>query len=201
MTEWITRLVNDLGYVGLAFLTFLENVFPPLPSEIIMPLGGFLASQGRLTLVGVVLAGVLGSIAGSLVLFALGRQFDEKRLKKWTVDYGHWLLLSAEDMEKAFDWFDRHGRKAVFLARLVPGVRSLISIPAGICKMGLVPFILYTALGTAIWSGALAYGGMALGTQYERLGQVVRWATYVVIALAVLAIARWLIQRRRETEI
>lgn len=201
MTEWITQLVNDLGYVGLAFLTFLENVFPPLPSEIIMPLGGFLASQGRLTLVGVVLAGVLGSVAGSLVLFALGRYFSEERLKEWTVRYGQWLLLSAEDLERAFEWFDRHGKEAVFLARLVPGVRSLISIPAGICRMDLVPFLLYTALGTAVWSGALAYGGVLLGDQYERLGQVVRWATYVIIAVAIAAVARWLIQRRRDTKI
>ena len=201
MTELLTQLVNDLGYVGLAFLTFLENVFPPLPSEIIMPLGGFLASQGRLTLVGVVLAGVLGSVAGSLVLFALGRQFSGERLKEWTVRYGHWLLLSAEDIDMAFDWFERHGKEAVFLARLVPGVRSLISIPAGVCNMDLLPFLLYTVLGTAIWSGALAYGGLLLGSEYEQLGRVLRWAAYVVIALAVLAIVRWYIQRRRRTDI
>ncbi|MDX1689170.1 MAG: DedA family protein [Candidatus Promineifilaceae bacterium] len=202
MTGWITDLVTDLGYVGLALLTFIENVFPPIPSEIIMPLGGFLVAEGELSLLGVVLAGTLGSVAGSLVFYFLGWQFRRDRLREWVGRHGRWLLLTVDDVEKAYGWFDRHGRAAVFLGRLIPGVRSLISLPAGSSAMRLGPFLLYTALGTAIWSAALAYGGMLLGDQYERLSRLLQQATYVVIALLLLVIARWIVQRvRRRQEI
>ncbi len=197
MTEWITHLIHDLGYVGLAFLTFLENVFPPIPSEIIMPLGGFLVSKGELTLVGVVLAGTVGSILGGLVLYAVGRQFSQEWLKGWTGRHGQWMLLTVDDVDKAFDWFDRYGRWAVFFARLVPGVRSLISIPAGTNRMNIFSFLLYTALGTAIWSWILACGGVVLGARYERFGQLMDWVSYAVVGLVVLAVVRWFIKRKR----
>ena len=197
MTDWIIPLIHELGYIGLAFLTFLENVFPPIPSEVIIPVGGFLVAQGRLTLIGVVLAGTMGSLAGGIVLYAMGRQFSQERLTGWADRYGHWLLLTVEDVDKAFDWFDRHGRWAVFLARLVPGVRSLISIPAGSHAMDLVPFLIYTALGTAIWSAALAFGGIVLGARYEQIGHLMDWVTYGVIALLVLGVLRWVVKRRR----
>ena len=196
MTEWIIQLIHELGYVGLVFLTFLENIFPPIPSEIIMPLGGFLVVQGKLTLGGVILAGTVGSLAGGIVLYAMGRQFRQERLRRWTDRYGHWLLLTVEDVDKAFDWFDRHGKWAVFLARLVPGVRSLISIPAGSNKIDLIPFLFYTALGSAIWSAVLAYGGVVLGARYERIGHLMDWVTYGMVALVALAVVRWLIKRR-----
>ena len=198
MGDWITQFVSELGYVGLALLTLLENLFPPLPSEIILPLGGFLAARGRLALGGVILAGTVGSVLGALVLYALGRQVSRERLLEWAERHGGWLLLAPGDVEHAFDWFDRHGTKAVFLARLVPGVRSLISIPAGMCGMHLLPFVIYTALGTALWSGALAYAGMLLGAQYQQVGTVLQWAAYGVIALLLLALARWFIKRRRQ---
>ena len=187
----------DLGYAGLALLTFLENIFPPLPSEIILPLGGFLVAQGQLSLIGVTLAGTLGSVGGGLALYFLGRQVRQERLAAWAERYGGWLLLTADDINEAFDWFGRHGTKAVFLARLVPGVRSLISIPAGACRMDLLPFLLYTTLGTAIWSAVLAYAGMALGAEYGEFGRVLQWATYVVIAMTVLAVVSWGMKKRR----
>ncbi|HSM57984.1 MAG TPA: DedA family protein [Candidatus Sulfomarinibacteraceae bacterium] len=200
MNEWIRQLVVNMGYVGLALLTFVENVFPPLPSEVILPLGGFLASQGRLTLAGVVLAGTAGSLMGAVVLYYVGRWFSQERLERWATDHGAWLLLTANDVQQAFDWFGRHGRAVVFFGRLVPGIRSLISIPAGACGMRMAPFLLYTALGTALWSALLAYGGNLLGEQYESLGRVLRWATYAVIALLLVAIISWAVKRRRSDE-
>ena len=196
MTDWIVRLIHNLGYVGLAFLTFLENVFPPIPSEVIIPLGGFLVAQGELTLVGVVAAGTVGSLAGGLVLYAVGRQFTQERVRALTGRYGQWLLLTVEDVEKAFAWFDRHGEWAVFLARLVPGLRSLISIPAGSHEMRLVSFIVYTTLGTAIWSAILACGGVMLGSRYHQIGKLIDWVTYVAVGLLAFGVVRWLIKRR-----
>ena len=198
MVDWITELVTDLGYPGLALLMLIENVFPPIPSELVMPLGGFLVSEGQLALPGVVFVGTLGSVAGSLVLFYLGRLFPPDRIQNWVGRHGRWLLLTVDDVKKAYGWFDRHGRAAVFFARLVPGVRSLISLPAGSSSMRLGPFLLYTALGAAVWSAALAYGGMLLGDQYERLSHLLRQATYVVIALLLLVAARWVVQRLRK---
>lgn len=198
MTVWVEGLVRNMGYIGLALLTFLENVFPPIPSEVIMPLGGFLAAQGELTILGVILAGTIGSVAGALVLYYVGWYFNQERLANWAGKYGGWLLLTRGDVEGAFDWFERHGAKVVFFARLVPGVRSLISIPAGACRMSMSTFLLYTAAGTALWSALLAIGGMLLGEQYGDLGQFLQWITYAVVVLIALSIVWWYIQKRRE---
>lgn len=199
MSGWIEQVVTEFGYLGLALLTLLENVFPPLPSEVILPLGGYLAQQGRLAIVGVVLAGTVGSVLGGLVLYWLGSRFDRERLVAWAGRHGGWLLLTREDIEQAFDWFERHGTKAVFLARLVPGVRSLISIPAGTCGMQIAPFLFYTTLGTALWSALLATAGMILGAQYQQVGRVLQWATYALVALVLLSVVRWIVKRRSET--
>lgn len=196
MTDWVIRLIHDLGYVGLGFLTFLENVFPPIPSEVIIPLGGFLVAQGELTLLGVVAAGTVGSIAGGLVLYVVGKQFTQERVRELTGRYGQWLLLTVEDVDRAFAWFDRHGNWAVFLARLVPGLRSLISIPAGSHEMDLISFLVYTTLGTAIWSAILACGGVVLGSRYHQIGELLDWVTYAVVGLLAFGIVRWLIKRR-----
>lgn len=200
MSGWIEQIVSEFGYVGLALLTLLENVFPPVPSEVILPLGGFLAEQGRLAIVGVVLAGTVGSVAGGLLLYWLGSRFDRDRLVEWTGSHGGWLLLTRDDVEGAFEWFERHGTKAVFFGRLVPGVRSLISIPAGTCGMRIGPFLLYTTLGTAIWCALLAAAGMILGAQYQQVGRVLQWATYAVVALLVLGIVRWIVKKRGQAE-
>lgn len=199
MSGWIEQVVTEFGYLGLALLTLLENVFPPLPSEVILPLGGYLAQQGRLAIVGVVLAGTVGSVLGGLVLYWLGSRFDRERLVAWAGRHGGWLLLTKDDVEQAFDWFERHGTKAVFLARLVPGVRSLISIPAGTCGMQIAPFLFYTTLGTALWSALLATAGMILGAQYQQVGRVLQWATYALVALVLLSVVRWIVKRRSET--
>lgn len=200
MSGWIEQVVTEFGYLGLALLTLLENVFPPLPSEVILPLGGYLAQQGRLTIVGVVLAGTAGSVLGGLLLYWLGSRFERDRLVAWAGRHGGWLLLTRDDVEQAFDWFERHGTKAVFFARLVPGVRSLISIPAGTCRMRMAPFLFYTTLGTAIWSALLAAAGMILGAQYQQVGRVLQWAAYALVALVLLSIVRWIIKKRSQAQ-
>ena len=200
MTEWITDFVNGSGYLGVVFLMFLENVFPPIPSELVMPLAGFVTGRedGTMSFVGVVLAGTAGSVLGALPLYALGRYASEDRLVRWADKYGKWLTLSGEDIKKADAWFDRHGTKAVLLGRLVPGVRSLVSIPAGSSGMNMVPFLLYTALGTGVWAAALAYAGRLLGENYERVGDYVGPVSYVVIGLLAAGAVVWWWRRRNK---
>src|SRR5688500_6903492 len=137
MTQWVTSAVDSFGAWGVLVLMFLENVFPPIPSELIMPLAGFQASRGSMTFWGVVAAGTAGSVLGALPLYYLGRVVGRERLRQWVERHGHWLALSPKDLDSADGWFARHCGAAVFLCRLVPGVRSLISIPAGLHCMPL----------------------------------------------------------------
>lgn len=194
MLEW----VNDkMSYPGIVLLMFLENVFPPLPSEVIMPLAGYTASRGELSLTGVVIAGTIGSILGQLPLYFLGRLVGGERLKVWADRWGAWLALSGEDIQKAIDWFDRHGHKAVLFGRLVPAIRSLISIPAGISHMNLAKFLLYSTLGTAVWVSVLGYLGRLLGRNYETVGAYLGPATYSVLGLILLGTIVAVVRRKR----
>lgn len=197
MTGWIEHMMNSMGYFGIALLMFLENVFPPLPSELIMPYAGFAAARGELSLIGVTLAGAVGSLVGQLPLYYLGKIVGKERLKRWADRHGQWLTLSGEDIEKANGWFDRHGGKAVLLGRVVPGVRSLISIPAGFAHMNLPLFLLYSGIGTTIWAGLLAYLGSLLGRNYETVGRYLGPATYVVLGLLVVVAAMQIVRRRK----
>ena len=187
MTDWFGRLVDSTGYAGVILLMFLENVLPPIPSELIMPLAGFLAGQGKLSLVGVIVAGTAGSVLGALPLYGLGRWLGQERLCRWSGRWGHWVAVSPDDIRKAAEWFGRHGGKAVLLCRLVPGVRSLVSIPAGTAKMPLAPFLAYTTLGTAVWTGALAWLGTVLGQNYTRVEKYLGPATYLILAGVLIA--------------
>lgn len=197
MLNWIKDLMNTLGYPGVALLMFLENVFPPLPSELIMPLAGFTTTQGELAFIGVVLAGTLGSVLGALPLYYLGRLVGEERLIAWADKYGKWLTVSGKEIKTADDWFDRHGTKTVLLCRLIPGVRSLISIPAGISGMNLVQFLVYTAVGSAIWTTVLAYLGRTLGENYELVERYVGPASYIILGGITLAAVVWVWKRRQ----
>ncbi len=196
MLDWIAGLMRSGGYLSIVFLMFLENVFPPLPSELIMPLAGYTAARGHLHFGGVVLAGMLGSLLGQLPLYYLGRVAGKERLKAWADKWGAWLAVSGDDIEKADAWFDRHGGKAVFLARLVPGVRSLISVPAGISAMPMGKFLLYSALGTGLWAAALAYAGRLLGRNYAQVEKYLGPATYVVLGALLLFLIVRAVRRR-----
>jgi membrane protein DedA with SNARE-associated domain len=164
----------------------VENVFPPIPSEVIMPLAGFMAMQGRLALFGVILAGTLGSVLGAVPLYYLGRKIGDERLKALADSHGRWLTVSREDLDKAGQWFDRHGGMAVLLCRLVPGIRSLISIPAGIKGMPLVPFLLFTTIGAGLWTALLACAGYWLGRNFRQVEAYLDPLSYVVLAVIVV---------------
>jgi membrane protein DedA with SNARE-associated domain len=194
--EWIQQLMTSLGYPGVALLMFLENVFPPIPSELVMPLAGFTAGTGELSFVGVVIAGAVGSLLGQLPLYYLGRWVGEDKLVVWADRYGKWLTVSGDEVKKADDWFDRHGPKAVFFARLVPGLRSLISIPAGLSDMRLLPFLLYSALGTTLWALLLAGAGALLGENYQVVDTYLGPAGLVILGGTLVAAVIWIMRRR-----
>lgn len=198
MTEWIQNLMDSMGYLGILLLMILENVFPPIPSELIMPWAGFAAARGDMTLGMVILMGTLGSVIGTLPLYYIGRAFGEDKLVAWADKHGKWLTLSGKDIKKADDWFDRHGNKAVLFGRMVPGIRSLLSLPAGMSEMPLPKFLIYSAIGSALWSAALAYAGYALGENYDRVEQYVGPASKIILGVVVVGAIVWFIRRKRE---
>lgn len=197
MLDWIVNTVDALGYVGIALLMLLENIFPPIPSEVIMPLSGFVVTQGELSFIYVVIAGVVGSILGALPWYYLGRSLSLERIEKLVDQYGKWLTLSSEDIERAKQWFDRRGEEAACLSRLVPGVRTYISVPAGLSKMPLLPFLVYSTIGTTIWVSFLTYAGYVLGENYARVKQFIAPISTVVIIGLIVAFIVWIIKRRR----
>jgi membrane protein DedA with SNARE-associated domain len=175
----------------------LENLVPPIPSEIVLPLAGFLVGQGRFSFLPVVLAATIGSVVGALALYAIGSVLGEARLRYLIKKFGRFVLMDESDLDKSRDWFQRHGSKAVFFGRLVPGIRSLISIPAGLVSMSLWQFVLYTTIGSAIWNATLIGFGWALGNQWEKVEGYTSILQYIVIAI-VAALALWFLWSRRE---
>jgi membrane protein DedA with SNARE-associated domain len=191
MASWVIAFISSTGYWGIVLLMLVENVFPPIPSELIMPLAGFMVAQDELTFVGTTLAGMAGSVLGALPFYCAGKKLGEERVKRFADRYGRWLTVSRQDIERASRWFHRHGGVAVFLCRLIPGVRSLISIPAGIAGMNLVKFLFYTSLGTALWAGLLAYVGYLLGNNFTKVGEYLDPVSWIVFgSIAALYIAR-----------
>jgi membrane protein DedA with SNARE-associated domain len=187
MAEWIVDTIDQHGYPAIALLMLLENVFPPLPSELIMPFAGYAAGRGELHGVGVALAGTLGSVAGALLWYAIGRWLGAERLQRWAGSHGRWLTLSPQELQKAQDWFERRGHHAVLVGRLVPAVRTLVSVPAGITKMRLPRFLLWTSLGSLLWCGVLTALGAYLGERYESASGTLSHVTHAVIATLALA--------------
>lgn len=190
MTEWATSVMDALGYPGLAFLVALENVFPPIPSEIILPLAGFNSSQGTMNVFLAILAATVGSVTGALILYYVGYVFGEARVRWMVRKWGKWLGFKEADIDSADIWFDRHGGIAVALCRVVPIVRSLISIPAGLRKMPMITFALYTAAGSLVWNTVLITAGYILGDNWDHVEEYVGILQYVVIAV-VLVVGIW----------
>lgn len=195
MDTWITAFLTRSGYVGVALLMIAENVFPPIPSELIMPFAGFAAARGTLSLPLVILAGTAGSVLGTLPWYAAGRWLGADRLGRWAGRHGRWLTLAPRDVDTSQAWFDRHCGKAVLFGRLVPAVRTLISVPAGIARMSVPRFLAYSSLGSLVWTGALAFAGHALGAQYERVGSFLGPVSSGIVAVIVLGylvrVVRW----------
>lgn len=201
MVEWITKTMTELGYVGIGLLMFAENLFPPIPSELIMPLAGFTVAKGDMNFLLAVLAGVVGTVIGALPWYYIGKFVNEERLKSLADKYGKWLTISSRDIEKADSWFDKHAGMAVFICRLVPGVRTLISLPAGMSGMPMVPFLIYTTVGTTIWVAFLTYAGYALGNNYHLVDEYLGPVSKIVLATLVIWFAIWVVRRimRRKT--
>lgn len=198
MLEWVTSTVNSFGYLGIASLMLLEAVITPIPSELIMPLAGFTAAQGKLDFASVVVAGTVGSLLGALPWYYIGKRLGKHRLKTFADQHGKWLGLSSTDVDKSMQWFNQYGRKAVFFCRLVPGIRTWISVPAGISRMHLGSFLFYSALGSLLWSSLLAYAGYALGNNYFLVEKYLAPGSKIVGIGLIVIFVLWFVKRRRQ---
>lgn len=196
MASWVMRMIHSAGSPAIALLMFIENVFPPIPSELIMPLAGYMVTRDQLSMVAIIAAGTIGSVLGALPLYYLGRKVGEERMKKMAERHGRWVTVSPDEIDRAKGWFDRHGGMAVLFCRLIPGVRSLISIPAGIGRMNLASFLAYTTIGSAIWTGLLAWLGYALGSNFEKVGEYLDPVSWVVLG-GLLAMYVWRVVRHK----
>jgi len=148
---------------------FLENLFPPIPSELIMPLGGFYVYQGQLSFFPVVLAGLLGTVIGAFPWYGIGRLINEERIENWLRKYGRWIGISPTELYRSRKWFARYGNSLVFWGRLIPGIRTLISVPAGVELMPIIPFTIWTTAGSLVWTILLTLAGILLGEGYTRV--------------------------------
>lgn len=192
MFEWVAGVIAQLGYIGVMALTFLENLFPPIPSELILPLAGYVAATGELTLGAVIVAGTLGSLAGATFWYALAKRAGEERFRAWIGRHGRWLTLSVTDVDRAQLWFKRRGKWAVLLGRLVPGVRTFVSLPAGFSSMPWPTFLCYSVIGTVAWTAALVYAGAMLQANFAAVGQYLDLATNILFAVfAILMVQRY----------
>jgi membrane protein DedA with SNARE-associated domain len=200
MGEWTTSIMSTLGYPGLVLIMIIENVFPAIPSEIVLPLAGFLAHQGEagFSLPLVVLAGGLGSVIGALILYGFGAWARTHGGRRVVLAVGRFAFLSEDDLDKAETWFARYRSLAVFTGRFVPIVRSLVSIPAGYNAMPLVQFTLLTAIGTTIWCAILASAGWVLGANWQFVRTILSRYEQVVIVLVVLGAVAYLVYKLRE---
>ncbi|MER7830315.1 DedA family protein [Streptomyces sp. NPDC095602] len=191
---WAVGLVEALGGPGAGLAIALENLFPPLPSEVILPLTGFAAGQGVLTLASALFWTTMGSVVGAVVLYWIGRVFGRERMH---AVWARLPLVKASDLERTEAWFARHGTKAVFLGRMVPLFRSLISVPAGVERMPLPVFVMLTTLGSLIWNSVLVLAGYWLGDQWATVGTYVGVLSKVVLAVAVAALIGYVAVRLR----
>ena len=207
MSEWIAKWVietmNSLGYVGIAFLMFMENLFPPIPSELIMPLAGYTAAQpgGKLAIAPAIIAGVLGTVLGAFPWYYLGKVLGENRIKGWIAKHGKWIGISVEELDKTQRWFQKHGKKAVLFGRLVPVIRTLVSLPAGFSNMPMAQFLIYSTIGTLGWVSLLTGIGYWLGVQkldYHLVDQYLSPVSKAIAVLLVLAFGVWVVRHRNK---
>lgn len=188
LTSWAESIMLSLGYVGIAFVIALEVIIPPIPSEVLLPLAGNLAAKGELNFFLVILAATIGSVGGSSALYGASRWAGERRVERWIERYGKWLLVSTADLHKSRRWFGRYGSQAVFLARLVPGMRSIISVPAGLSSMKFEKFLLYTTIGSLVWNTALVGAGAILGESWKAVEGWIDPISPFIYAAIILAV-------------
>jgi membrane protein DedA with SNARE-associated domain len=200
LATWVQDVIEQLGYLGVALLVVLENVFPPIPSEIVLPFAGFVAQRGSDSVVLMILAATVGSVIGALIMYWIAAVIGDERLHAFTRRFGKWVQIREADLTRAEEWFDRHAVSAVLVGRCVPLIRSVVSIPAGFRRMKLVPYIAYTFLGSLAWNIALVGAGAILGENWERVEPVVatfQWIVIVVILAGIARLAYTFFRRRR----
>jgi len=188
MENWISEVMDAYGYLGIFLLIALENLFPPIPSEVILTFGGFMTTTSEMTVVGVILAATAGSVAGAICLYGVGRMLSVARVEMIVTTYGKILRLRPEDIRKVHTWFEKYGARAVFFGRLVPLIRSLISIPAGSTHMRFLPFLLLTTMGSFIWNLGLVYIGAAVGASWGTIVSYMDIYSNVVYSLLALSL-------------
>lgn len=197
MLEWITNTIAAFGYLGIAFLMMLENILPPIPSEIIVPLAAFTATQGKLHLAGVIVSGTIGSVLGTIPWYFVGSHVGEKRLRRWINRYGKWMMLSGRDLDRLQQGFKKYGAAIVLFGRLLPAVRTYVSIPAGLEAMPWLLFLLYSSIGTLAWVSLLAVLGYSLGQNFHLIDKFLGSFTNVILVAFAIGLIIWLIKRRK----
>jgi membrane protein DedA with SNARE-associated domain len=199
--NWITEFMGQFGYFGVFLLIMIENVFPPIPSEVILTFGGFMTTYSDMTRMGVIIAATAGSVIGAMILYSIGLLLDVGRLEKIVDRWGGILRLTRKDIHRADAWFDKYGPWTVLVCRLVPLIRSLISIPAGMSNMNFPLFILLTTIGSLIWNTALVSVGAAVGDNWESIVHymdIYSNVAYVLIGISGIAACLWYIRFRRK---
>lgn len=192
LTDWVVSVIDAIGYVGVLLLTAIENIFPPIPSEVVLPAAGFSAAKGSANLWGMVLAATIGSVIGAWALYLAAASLGWTRIHLLAARHGRWLGVKPKDLDRAEAWFADRSTLAVLICRCVPLLRSLVSVPAGLHRMAPVPFTLYTAIGSAVWNTALIVAGYKLGASWERVGEIIGTFQYVVIAAFGAAAGWWI---------
>jgi membrane protein DedA with SNARE-associated domain len=185
MSEWIISTITQWSYLGIFLLMVAENIFPPIPSELIMPFAGFVAANGDLNPAGVLIAGIAGSLVGTFAWYAAARLLGIERFRQLCNRFGRFATISEDDIDKAVRWFDRYGHWAVLIGRLIPAIRTLISVPAGLAAMPIGKFLAVSAVGTALWTAFLTAAGFLLHEQYEI---VEAWVDPVSTAVVIFAV-------------
>lgn len=201
MVDWLIKLLELYGYIGIFILMAFENIFPPIPSEVILLFSGFMTTYTSLTILGVLITASTGSILGAIVLYGIGYVVHMERLEIVIVKWGNILRLSKKDLYRVNEWFNRFGYLAVFICRMIPLLRSLISIPAGMTKMNFPIFLLFTMLGTMIWNTLLVMLGVVLGVSWRdilRALEIYSTSVYILIAISLIAFIIFYIKKRRK---
>jgi len=203
MQTWVTEIMEQFGYLGIFLMMMIENLFPPIPSEIILPFGGFMTTYTNLSVVGVIITATTGSVIGAIILYGIGMLIDVPRLEKIVDRFGHLLRIKKEDIYKADAWFVKYGYWTVLFCRMIPLIRSLISIPAGMSKMTFWLFLLFTIIGTVAWNVILVSIGAILGESWQDiLGfmDVYSAVIYFFIGLGVVLLLILYIRKRRSNK-
>ena len=200
MSDWVIRLIDDTGYIGVFFLMLAETIFPPIPSEVIMPIAGVSAARGTMTLWGVIVSGTAGAMLGNFFWYLLARVIGMERFHPFIDKHGRWLTMDWDDVQKSEKLFGRYGSAFVFLGRMLPTIRSIVSVPAGLLRMRLRSFFIWSTIGTVGWSSGLAIAGYLLGRRFKEIETIIGpLSTAIIIAIVVAYVWRQITWRGRHS--